>query len=176
MATGCPRMGACAHSSRTARNKPERGFMHRRSLFWVAQPRLEILSALGRTKAMHAIAHPARLHWAAQRRAGVITAIKEHVDDGPAEITVSVTAREVGRDLDIGFSRLYSEIEAAGFWIVRSSNPGPSHPGEIVVRRARKDADRRKSHRGPDRRISSTPTKPTPSDRPETGVRSTARP
>jgi hypothetical protein len=126
---------------------------------------------------MHAIAYPARLHWATRRRARVLTTIKEHVDDGPAEITVSVTAREVGKDLDIGFSRLYSEIEAAGFWIIRSSNPGPSHPGEIVVRRARKDPDRRKSDRGPDRRVSSTSTKPTlGSDRAETGVRSTERP
>jgi hypothetical protein len=101
---------------------------------------------------MKTIAYPARLHGAARRRARVLTEIREHVEDGPTEFSVRVTARDVGKGLDVGFSRLYSEIEAAGFWVIRSSNPSPTHPGEIVVRTVRSDTDRRKTARGPDRR------------------------
>ena len=97
---------------------------------------------------MKANAYPSGLHPAARRRARVLTTIREHVEDGSAEISVQVTARDVGKDADIGISRLYSEIEAAGFWVIRSSNPGPSHPGEIVVRPAWKEHDRRNGDRG----------------------------
>ena len=101
---------------------------------------------------MKPITYPTRRHPGARRRARVLTATREHVKDRPSEIIVRVTAGDVGKDSDIGISRLFSEIEAAGFWVIRSSNPSLSHSGEIVVRPARSNPELRKRTHGPDRR------------------------
>jgi hypothetical protein len=65
------------------------------------------------------------------------------------EISVSVTPRDVGRHKGVGISRLCSEIEAAGFRVIRSSNPGYLRRAEIVIRPA-----------GPPRRIIESSSRP----------------
>jgi hypothetical protein len=87
---------------------------------------------------MKAIPYPSRWRRAARRRAEVVSTISEQIDDGPSEVSVWVTPRDVGKGTEVGLSRLCSEIEAAGFSVVRSSNPGPTRLGEIVVRQSRR--------------------------------------
>jgi hypothetical protein len=66
----------------------------------------------------------------------VLKTINERFKTGAPEITVHVTPRDVGRQMGVGITRLCSEIEAAGFRVIRSSNPGYLRRAEIVVRPA----------------------------------------
>ncbi len=94
---------------------------------------------------MKAIPYLSRWRSAARRRAAVVSTISQQIDDGPSEVSVWVTPREVGKGTEVGLSRLCTEIEAAGFSVVRSSNPGPSRLGQIVVRQTRRRPSRRPS-------------------------------
>lgn len=67
----------------------------------------------------------------------VLKTINERFKTETREISLYVTPRDVGRQIGVGITRLCSEIEAAGFRVIRSSNPGYLRRAEIVVRPAR---------------------------------------
>jgi hypothetical protein len=74
---------------------------------------------------------------AAKTRVRVLTTITEQLAGGKQQISVLVTPRDVGNHMGVGISRLCSEIEAAGFRVIRSSNPGYLRRAEIVIMPAR---------------------------------------
>jgi hypothetical protein len=86
---------------------------------------------------MNRQSHVAGWRRTSKTRARVLKTITDQLRAGKPEISVAVTPRDVGRHMGVGISRLCSEIEAAGFRVIRSSNPGYLRRAEIVIRPAR---------------------------------------